>query len=181
MPIENVSSENALRICLVEPEIPPNTGNISRLCAGLDVPLDLVGRLGFDISERSIRRAGLDYWEHVKLTHHKSWEAFKQALGKTPDAGPRFIYTSAFADVLYTDVEYQPGDVLIFGKESKGLDPELWQETPGLLVRIPHWGPVRSLNLSNAAAVVAYEAMRQLREREVIPPPIPRAEDKPRA
>lgn len=168
------------RICLVEPEIPPNTGNISRLSAGLNVPLDLVGRLGFDISERSIRRAGLDYWDHVRLTHHKNWEAFKQAVGKTADSGPRFIYTSSSAELLYTDVEYRLGDVLIFGKETKGLDPVLWQETPGLLVRIPHWGPVRSLNLSNAVAVVAYEAMRQMRERGIVPPPIPRAPDKPR-
>ncbi|MNX19295.1 tRNA (cytidine(34)-2'-O)-methyltransferase [compost metagenome] len=173
--------DHPLRVTLFEPEIPPNTGNISRLCAGLDVPLDLVGRLGFDISERSIRRAGLDYWEHVKLTHHKNWEAFKQAVGKNPESGPRFIYTSAFAEELYTDVEYQPGDVLIFGRESKGLDPALWEETPGRLVRIPHWGPVRSLNLSNAVAVVAYEAMRQLKERGLVPPPIPRAADKPRA
>lgn len=169
-----------LRVCLVEPEIPPNTGNVSRLCAGLDVPLDLVGRLGFSISERAIRRAGLDYWEHVKLTHHKSWDAFKESVGKTPESGPRFIYTSAFADMPYTDVDYQRGDVLIFGRESKGLDPRLWEETPGLLVRIPHWGPVRSLNMSNAVAVVAYEAMRQLRERGLVPPPIPRAPDKPR-
>lgn len=169
-----------LRIALNEPEIPPNTGNVSRLCAGLDVPLDLVGRLGFDISERSIRRAGLDYWEHVRLTHHKSWDAFKSALGKTAESGPRFIYTSAFAETLHTELEYQPGDVLIFGRESKGLDPRLWEETPGPLVRIPHWGPVRSLNLSNAVAVVAYEAMRQLRERGLVPPPIPRAPDKPR-
>jgi tRNA (cytidine/uridine-2'-O-)-methyltransferase len=168
-----------LRVCLVEPEIPPNTGNISRLCAGLDVPLDLVGRLGFTISERAIRRAGLDYWEHVKLTHHKNWEAFKEAVGKTADAGPRFIYTSSFAEELYTEVEYQPGDVLVFGRESKGLDPQIWEETPGRLVRIPHWGPVRSLNLSNAVAVVAYEAMRQMRERGQVPPPIPRAPDKP--
>lgn len=169
-----------IRVCLVEPEIPPNTGNVSRLCAGLDVPLDLVGRLGFDISERSIRRAGLDYWEHVRLTHHKNWDAFKQALGKTAEGGPRFIYTSSAADTLYTDLTYMPGDVLIFGKETKGLDSKLWEETPGELVRIPHWGMVRSLNLSNAVAVVAYEAMRQLRERGLVPPPIPRAPDKPR-
>lgn len=161
-------------LVLVEPQIPPNTGNVSRLAAALDVPLHLIEPLGFDVSERAVKRAGLDYWEHVRLQVHGSWERFVEA--RKPG---RLIYTSSFAEELYTEVTYQPGDCLVFGKETKGLDPRLWQETPGLLVKIPHWGPVRSLNLSNAVAVVAYEAMRQLRERGELPPPIGRPADKP--
>lgn len=161
-------------ICLVEPEIPPNTGNVSRLAAALDVPLHLVEPLGFDISERAVKRAGLDYWEHVRLATHASWERFLEA--RKPG---RLIYTSSHGERLYTEIAYQPGDCLVFGKETAGLDPRLWQETPGPVVRIPHWGPVRSLNLSNAVAVVAYEAMRQLLERGEVRPPIARPADKP--
>ncbi|MBO9540662.1 tRNA (cytidine(34)-2'-O)-methyltransferase [bacterium] len=163
-----------LRICLVEPEIPPNTGNVSRLSAALAVPLHLVEPLGFDVSEKAVKRAGLDYWEHVQLQVHPNFSAFVEAARPK-----RLIYTSSTAETLYTEVEYQPGDCLVFGKETAGLDPALWGEHPGLVVRIPHWGPVRSLNLSNAVAIVAYEAMRQLRERGDVPPPVPRAEDRP--
>lgn len=163
-----------LRICLVEPEIPPNTGNVARLSAGLAVPLHLVEPLGFDVSERAVKRAGLDYWEHVQLAVHRDFAAFVEQVKPS-----RLIYTSSSAETLYTEVDYQPGDCLVFGKETAGLDPAIWQEHPGLVVRIPHWGQVRSLNLSNAVAVVAYEAMRQLREKGDVPPPVPRAEDRP--
>ncbi|MNY36535.1 tRNA (cytidine(34)-2'-O)-methyltransferase [compost metagenome] len=163
-----------IRICLVEPEIPPNTGNVSRLSAALAVPLDLVEPLGFDVSEKAVKRAGLDYWEHVQLQVHPNFAAFVEAARPT-----RLIYTSSTAETLYTELEYQPGDCLVFGKETAGLPPALWQEHPGQVVRIPHWGPVRSLNLSNAVAIVAYEAMRQLRGRGDVPPPVPRAEDRP--
>ena len=161
-----------IHLCMVEPEIPPNTGNVSRLAAALNVPLHLIEPLGFDISERSVRRAGLDYWEHVKLSVHPSWQAF---LETRPT---RLIYTSSFADQLYTEIEYQVGDCLVFGKETAGLNPKLWQETPGPIVRIPHWGPVRSLNLSNAVSIVAYEAIRQLANRGVMPPPVDRPADR---
>lgn len=161
-------------LVLVEPEIPPNTGNVSRLAAALDVPLHLVEPLGFDVSERAVRRAGLDYWEHVRLQTHANWEAFLAA--RRPG---RLIYTSSFGEGLYTDIEYRVGDCLVFGKETAGLDPRLWAETPGPVVRIPHWGQVRSLNLSNAVSVVAYEAMRQLMARGELPPPIDRPADKP--
>ncbi|HEY9899590.1 MAG TPA: tRNA (cytidine(34)-2'-O)-methyltransferase [Pantanalinema sp.] len=163
-----------LRICLVEPEIPPNTGNVARLSAALAVPLHLIEPLGFDVSEKAVKRAGLDYWEHVKLQVHPGFSEFVRATSPT-----RLIYTSSSAETLYTEVEYQPGDCLVFGKETSGLDPKIWKDLPGVVVRIPHWGPVRSLNLSNAVAVVAYEAMRQLRERGDVPPPVPRAEDRP--
>jgi len=163
-----------IEIVLVEPEIPPNTGNVSRLAAALDVPLHLIEPLGFDISDRAVKRAGLDYWEHVRLQTHANWERFLEA--RSPK---RLIYTSSFGEQLYTDIVYQPGDCLVFGKETAGLDPKIWEETPGPVVRIPHWGQVRSLNLSNAVAVVAYEAMRQLMVRGEVPPPIARPADKP--
>lgn len=163
-----------IELCLVEPEIPPNTGNVSRLAAALDVPLHLIEPLGFDVSDRAVKRAGLDYWEHVRLMKHASWERFLEA--RSPK---RLIYTSSHGTLLHTEIDYQPGDCLVFGKETSGLDPRLWQETPGPVVRIPHWGPVRSLNLSNAVAVVAYEAMRQFMERGAVRPPIDRPADKP--
>lgn len=161
-----------LHIVLVEPEIPPNTGNVSRLCAGLGAHLHLVGKLGFSIDDRQLKRAGLDYWEHVKLHVHDSLEAFDAAY---PTA--RKIYTSSHAERLHTDWRYERDDFLVFGKETSGLPRELLARVESSTVRIPHWGPVRSLNLSNAVAVVAYEAMRQLTVRGEIPPPIPRAED----
>jgi len=163
-----------IELVLVEPEIPPNTGNVSRLAAALNVPLHLIEPLGFDISDRAVKRAGLDYWEHVRLQTHANWERFLEA--RSPK---RLIYTSSFGEQLYTEIAYQPGDCLVFGKETAGLDPRLWQETPGPVVRIPHWGQVRSLNLSNAVAVVAYEAMRQFMERGELPLPIDRPADKP--
>lgn len=162
-----------IELCLVEPEIPPNTGNVSRLAAALNVPLHLIEPLGFEISDRTVKRAGLDYWEHVQLSIHPNWQAFLETHPR------RLIYASAFATRLYTEVEYRAGDCLVFGKETAGLDPRLWAETPGPLIRIPHWGPVRSLNLSNAVAVVAYEAMRQLSARGEMPPPMDRPADRP--
>lgn len=164
-----------IELVLVEPEIPPNTGNVARLAAALAAPLHLIEPLGFDVSDRAVKRAGLDYWEHVRLTVHRDWASF---LARSPR---RLVYTSSFAETRYSDLEYQPGDCLVFGKETAGLDPRLWQETPGPLIRIPHWGPVRSLNLSNAVAVVAYEAMRQLGGRGLLPEPIDRADDRPPA
>ncbi|HEY9720376.1 MAG TPA: tRNA (cytidine(34)-2'-O)-methyltransferase [Oscillatoriaceae cyanobacterium] len=163
-----------LHIVLVEPEIPPNTGNVSRLCVGIDATLHLVGPLGFDIGDRQLKRAGLDYWKDLRLERHDSLEAM---FARYPQA--RCVYTSSSADRLYTEHRYAREDFLIFGKETQGLPRELLARVADQTVRIPHWGPVRSLNLSNAVAVVAYEAMRQLRERDEVPPPIPRLPDTP--
>ncbi|MEB3284842.1 MAG: tRNA (cytidine(34)-2'-O)-methyltransferase [Candidatus Sericytochromatia bacterium] len=162
-----------LNIVLVEPEIPPNTGNVSRLCAGLNAHLHLVGPLGFSIDDKHLKRAGLDYWEHVRLSLHDSLESLAE---KNPRA--RWVYTSAHATVLHTDWNYEPEDFLVFGKETAGLPRELLDKNPDSQIRIPHWGPVRSLNLSNAVAVIAYEAMRQLVVRGAAPPPVPRASDR---
>ncbi|MEB3197329.1 MAG: tRNA (uridine(34)/cytosine(34)/5-carboxymethylaminomethyluridine(34)-2'-O)-methyltransferase TrmL [Candidatus Sericytochromatia bacterium] len=163
-----------LNIVLVEPEIPPNTGNVSRLCAGIDANLHLVGPLGFSLSDKHLKRAGLDYWEHVKLHRHDDLTTLQRQFPQG-----RFVYTSAHGQRLHTDWHYEPGDFLVFGRETSGLPASLLQQNPDSVVRIPHWGPVRSLNLSNAVAVVAYEAMRQLQTRGCIPPPIPRAPDQP--
>lgn len=163
-------------IVLVEPEIPPNTGNIARLAAALACPLHLIEPLGFEVSARSVKRAGLDYWEHVRLQVHPDFQAFVAA--STPS---RLVYTSSFAETLYTDLAYEPGDCLVFGKETAGLDPSLFQQHPGPVVRIPHWGPVRSLNLANAVSIVAYEAMRQLGVSGRAPEPCERAADRPPA
>lgn len=162
-----------LHIVLVEPEIPPNTGNVSRLCAGLNAHLHLVGKLGFSIDDRHLKRAGLDYWEHVQLSRHDSLEAMAAHYPRA-----RWVYTSAHAETLHTDWIYEPDDFLVFGKETAGLPRELLARNPERQIRIPHWGPVRSLNLSNAVAVIAYEAMRQLSSRGAIPPPVPRAADR---
>lgn len=162
-----------LNIVLVEPEIPPNTGNVSRLCAGLNARLHLVGKLGFSTDDRALKRAGLDYWEHVQVAYHTDLDALAALY---PEAN--WIYTSSSAERLHTDWQYQRDDFLVFGKETQGLPRALIEANPDRTIRIPHWGPVRSLNLSNAVAVVAYEAMRQLMVRGEVPPPIPRAEDK---
>jgi tRNA (cytidine/uridine-2'-O-)-methyltransferase len=163
-----------LNIVLVEPEIPPNTGNVSRLCAGINATLHLVGKLGFSTDDRQLKRAGLDYWQYVQVRYHDSLEALQAEF---PDAN--WIYTSSHAEKLHTDWRYEKNDFLVFGKETSGLPRELLATVPDQTIRIPHWGHVRSLNLSNAVAVVAYEAMRQLMVRGEVPPPIPRLEDAP--
>lgn len=161
-----------LHVVLVEPEIPPNTGNVSRLCVGLNATLHLVEPLGFEISDRTLKRAGLDYWADLRLERHASFEALRAAY---PEA--RFLFASAKAERLHTDWAYRPGDFLVFGKETQGLPEALLAANAAHQLRIPHWGPVRSLNLSNAVAVVAYEAMRQFQQAGLAPP-VPRLPDR---
>ena len=144
------------RIVLVEPEIPQNTGNIARLAAATRSPLHLVGRLGFRIDEKAVRRAGLDYWHLVDLEQHLDLAHF---VHEHP--GARLRLFSAVADTSYLDAAFRPGDALVFGKESVGLDPDLLDRHPGAVFGIPTLGPVRSLNLANAVAIVVYEALRQ--------------------
>jgi len=149
----------SLDIVLVEPQIPQNTGSISRTCAATDTPLHLVGPLGFDISEKAVRRAGLDYWPYVKLCHHKTWPDYLK------QARPRTIWLfSKFGERLYTDVSFETGDALVFGSETKGLGADfLSQFNKEQVLRIPIVTDyVRSLNLSNAVAIALYEARRQL-------------------
>ena len=145
-----------MHVVLVEPLIPQNTGNISRLCAGVDAHLHLVGELGFSLEDRYLKRAGLDYWPHVKLHRHDSLD---EALADAPEAQVAFF--SSHATRLYTDVEPGPDAWLVFGKETTGLGEALRERHAERLYRIPITDKVRSLNLSNSVAVVVYDALRQ--------------------
>jgi tRNA (cytidine/uridine-2'-O-)-methyltransferase len=148
-----------LHVALWEPEIPPNTGNVARLCAATGVPLHLVGRLGFRLDERSLRRAGLDYWSAVEVHRHASLAELEQQFAR---AG-RIFCLSTRGEVAYTDVHYQSGDCLLFGSESRGLPDEVLGRHAGRTLRIPMpAGKVRSLNLATAAGIAVYEALRQL-------------------
>jgi len=153
-----------LNIVLVEPEIPQNTGNIARLCAATGSPLHLVGPLGFHITNSHLRRAGLDYWESVVLTRHTGWEEYKQSGIRGQSAGGgRTWFLSTKGQRSYTGVEYQPGDALVFGSETKGLPSELLTSNADHVLTIPmQVEHVRSLNLANTVAIVLYEALRQL-------------------
>lgn len=122
--------------------------------------LHLVGKLGFEISDRTLKRAGLDYWEHLKWFHHANFEDW---MSKVKDPQRVFYFTTK-VKTLYTGVQYQRGDWLVFGKETKGLDPELIRRNADQAVKIPLLGPARSLNLSTAVAIAAFEGVRQLGE-----------------
>ncbi len=145
-------------IVLVEPMIPPNTGNIARLCAATGTILHLVGPLGFDISDKQLRRAGLDYWENVNIKNHTNFEEY---ISKFPTAEKYFFTTSAKKD--HANISYQPGSHLIFGNEAKGLSDELIDRYSTKCYNIPiKLNAVRSLNLSNAASIALYTALRRV-------------------
>lgn len=149
-----------VRVVLVNPEIPPNTGNIARTCAATKTELHLVAPLGFEISDRYLKRAGLDYWPYVDLHYHESWAAFGQAHQQQ---GGRLIGFSVRGKSDYLDCQYQNTDWLLFGKETAGLPPEII-DTCDRLVRIDIAEPnVRSLNLSVSVSVGLFEAIRQLK------------------
>ncbi|MBK9293871.1 MAG: tRNA (cytidine(34)-2'-O)-methyltransferase [Oligoflexia bacterium] len=145
-------------VVLVEPEIPNNTGSIGRTCVCTNSSLHLVGKLGFDISDAAVRRAGLDYWEKLNLKVHENFESLRQNI-KNPS---RVFYFSKKAEHSLYDVGFKLGDWFIFGKETKGLPPAILESVNSeQILKIPQWGPVRSLNLSNAVSIVLYEAARQ--------------------
>jgi tRNA (cytidine/uridine-2'-O-)-methyltransferase len=151
-----------LSVALVEPEIPPNTGNIARLCAATNVPLHIVGVTGFRMDDRAVRRAGLDYWPHVQLSKHTNLPSLYQSL-----PGARFVYLTTKADRSYTDWAFQPEDCLVFGPETRGLPEDLLRENWDHCLRIPMRNPnVRSLNLATAVGIVLYEALRQTKTGE---------------
>ena len=147
-----------IRVALVEPEIPPNTGNVARLCAANRVPLHIVGATGFRLDDRAVRRAGLDYWPEVILQRHTSLEDLYSHL---PAA--RFIYLSTKGERSYTEWTYEAEDCLVFGRETRGLPEDLLRRNWDRCLTIPMLNPkVRSLNLATSAAIVLYEALRQL-------------------
>ncbi len=148
-----------MHVVLVEPEIPANTGNISRTCAVTGTTLHLVKPLGFSTDDRHLKRAGLDYWHLLDLHYHDNFAALQQ---KYPNG--RFWYVTTKGKKYYTEPRYQPDDFLVFGKETAGLPPELLAANPDYCIRIPMINNTRarSLNLSNSVAIVLFEALRQL-------------------
>ena len=146
-----------IRVALVEPEIPPNTGNIARLCAATRVPLHIVGVTGFRLDDRAVRRAGLDYWPEVDLHKHVQLDDLYQSL---PEA--RFLYLSTKAEKSYAEWTFGPHDCLIFGRETRGLPEQLLRANWDRCLTIPMPNPnVRSLNLATSVGIVLFEALRQ--------------------
>lgn len=145
-------------VALVEPEIPPNTGNIARLCAATLTPLHIVGVTGFRLDEKAVRRAGLDYWDAVDLRRHLDLAQLYESL-----PGSRFVYLTTKTDKIYTDFQFQKNDCLVFGPETRGLPEELLKSNRDNCLTIPMPNKkVRSLNLANSVGIVLYEALRQL-------------------
>ena len=146
----------ALNIVLFEPEIPANTGNIGRTCVATGTRLHLIEPLGFRLNEKSIKRAGMDYWEHLDVTRYINFEEF---LEKNP--GAKIYMATTKGQHVYTEVKYEPDCYIMFGKESAGIPEEILVKHPDNCIRIPMLSEIRSLNLSNSVAVVLYEPLRQ--------------------
>ena len=145
-----------LNIVLLEPEIPSNTGNIGRTCGATGTRLHPLEPLGFRLTEKNLRRAGMDYWKDLDVTTYINYEDF---LEKNP--GAKIYMATTKGPQVYTDVSYEPDCYIMFGPESRGIPEELLIEDPERCVRIPMWGETRSLNLSNSVAIILYEALRQ--------------------
>jgi len=147
-----------MHVVLVEPEIPPNTGNVARLCAATRTTLHLIEPFGFKLDDRDLKRAGMDYWNHLTWRRWKSWGDF--ALALPHDA--RLWFIESRGPRHYAEVEYKPEDYLVFGRETAGLPPKIYRDNPERWLRIPLFHEkARSLNLSNCVALVLYEALRQ--------------------
>ena len=152
----------ALHIVLVEPEIPPNTGNIARSCAATGSVLHLVKPLGFSIDDKSLKRAGLDYWPYVSVQVHESLDAFLTEYGDRKD---RMFLATTKGSRYYTDIEFRDGDMILFGRETAGLPREFIEANRERSIRIPlsEDTRLRSLNLSNSVSIILFEALRQMR------------------
>ena len=145
-----------LNIVLYEPEIPQNTGNIARLCDCLGAKLYLVGRLGFSLSDKYVKRAGLDYWDKLDIEHVENLDKLK-----TQNQNSNFYYFTTKTDKVYTKIKYQKGDFLVFGPETRGIPEDILKANENFCATIPMRKETRSLNLSNSVAIAAYEAYRQ--------------------
>ena len=152
----NASLDSTLNIVLYQPEIPQNTGNIGRTCVAVGAKLWMVRPLGFRLDEKRVRRAGLDYWQHLHLETVDDFDELQPQLPRS-----RTFYVTKHAECCYYDVPYQRGDFFVFGRESTGLPADLREANADRCIRIPMAATVRSLNLANSVAVIAYEAMRQ--------------------
>jgi tRNA (cytidine/uridine-2'-O-)-methyltransferase len=147
-----------MHVVLIEPEIPPNTGNVARLCAATNSRLHLIEPFGFKLDDAQLKRAGMDYWRQVQWQRWLSWSAFQDNLA--PDA--RLWFIESKGPRLYTEARYGPADYLVFGRETAGMPPKLLQDNPARWLRIPMFNlEARSLNLSNCVALVLFEALRQ--------------------
>ena len=147
---------NDINIALIEPEIPQNTGNIARTCAAVGASLHLVKPMGFTVDDKKLKRAGLDYWHELDITYYENLDEFLEI-----NKNEKMFFFSTKAPRAYTEVEYPKRVFLVFGKETKGLPEDLLQKNPDSCVRIPMRDKLRSLNLSNSAAIAVYEALRQ--------------------
>ncbi len=158
-----------MNIVLHEPEIPFNTGAIGRTCVATETQLHLIRPYGFILNDKNIKRAGMDYWEKLKLSEYNDYEEFLRAHPEIvfPDekgmnsGGPRLWFATTKAKHVYSDVRFGPDDFIMFGKESAGIPEEILVKHPESCIRIPMWGDIRSLNLSNSASIILYEALRQ--------------------
>ena len=150
-----------MKIVLHEPGIALNTGNIGRTCVATESELHLIRPYGFVISQKEIRRAGMDYWEKVKLFQYVDYEDFMERNREAFAAGAKLWYATTKARQAYTDVQFGPDDYIMLGNESRGIPEEILKAHPESCIRIPMWGDIRSLNLANSAAIILYEALRQ--------------------
>lgn len=145
-----------INIVLLEPEIPANTGNIGRTCVATGTRLHLIEPLGFQLNEKALKRAGMDYWFDLDVTTYVNYEDFLQR-----NPGAKIYFATTKGRHIYSDAQYEDGCYIMFGKESAGIPEEILKEHPDTCVRIPMIGETRSLNLSNSVAIVLYEALRQ--------------------
>ena len=162
---QKLNISKPFNIVLVEPEIPPNTGNIARLCAATSTKLHLVHPLGFEINDKELKRAGLDYWHLLEVKEYENWNEFNSKQiddVETPRRGVSTWFFSTRGEKNIWDVEFTPGDYLIFGSETRGLNEKILEKNKDNVISIPMNGLTRSINLSTAVGIVLYEAIRQV-------------------
>ena len=146
-----------LSVVLIEPRIPPNMGNVARLCAATGAALHVVGRMGFSLDDDELKRAGLDYWDHVDLWIHPFWRVFRDAVSRD-----RCLYFSAHGERSYLEASFAGNSVLVFGNETEGMPQRIRDKHPDRLFRIPMQNGIRNLNLATAVGIVLYEGIRQI-------------------